>query len=141
MDASAASLKFSSEIARGASLVPSSDRTTNVPHNPTQAEVRKVVESAQQFEAAMLESFLQPLEKAFSSVPSGKDDGGLGVGGFGDMGTQAMASAISQAGGIGIADMLVRNLLHLQRVPARPMAISTGGPNGIKGFSPYADSN
>jgi Rod binding domain-containing protein len=110
-------------------------------NSPTPAEVRKVVEAAHQFEAAMLESFLQPMEKAFSTLPGGNDENGLGVSGFSDMGTQAMASAISQAGGIGIADMLVRNLLHLQKVPGRGMAIGTGGPNGIKGFSPYADSN
>lgn len=108
---------------------------------PGPAEARKVIESAHQFEAAMLESFLQPMEKAFSTVPGGGSDDGLGMSGYGDMGTQAVASAISQAGGIGIADMLVRNLLHLQKVPGKATAIGTGGPNGIKGFSPYADSN
>jgi len=100
-----------------------------------------VVTAAQQFEAVLLESFLQPMEKAFSSLPGGDDDGGLGMSGFNDMGTQAMASAISKSGGLGIADMVIRNLLHLQKTPGRATAIGTGGPNGIKGFSAYADSN
>ena len=108
---------------------------------PSAAEVRKVIESAHQFEAVMLESFLEPMEKAFSTVPGNGNEDGLNMSGYGDMGTQAMASAISQAGGIGIADMLVRNLLHLQKVTGRGTAIGTGVLNGIKGFSPYADSN
>lgn len=121
-------------------ISPLSTRPNHVEKVPSAAEVHKVIESAHQFEAAMLESFLEPMEKAFSTVPGDSDDN-LGMSGYGGMGTQAMASAISQAGGIGIADMLVRNLLHLQKVPGQATAIGTGGPNGIKGFSPYADSN
>jgi peptidoglycan hydrolase FlgJ len=102
-------------------------------------EIQKVVEAARQFEAVLLESFLQPLEQTFSTLPGGDDS--LGVGGYRDMGTQAMATAIAKSGGLGIGDMVVRNLLHLHQLPGRATAISTGGPNGIKGFSAYADSN
>jgi len=103
------------------------------------SDTQKVVEAAQQFEAVLLESFLQPLEETFSTLPGGDDS--LGVSGYRDMGTQAMASAITKSGGLGIADMVVRNLLHLHKLPGRSTAIGTGGPNGIKGFSAYADSN
>ena len=120
---------------------PLNTRSHHAEKTPSAAEVRQVIESAHQFEAAMLESFLEPMEKAFSTVPGGGSDDGLGMKGYGGMGTQAVASAISQAGGIGIADMLVRNLLHLQKVPGKATAIGTGAPSGIKGFSPYADSN
>jgi Rod binding domain-containing protein len=103
------------------------------------ANVQKVVEAAQEFEAVMLESFLRPLEESFSSLPGGDDS--MGMSGYRDMVTQAMASAIAKAGGFGLADMVVRNLLHLKMTRGGTTAIGTGGAKAIKGFSPYADSN
>jgi Rod binding domain-containing protein len=103
------------------------------------SDLHKVVDAARQFEAVLLESFLQPLEQSFSTLPGGED--GLSASGYRDMGTEAVATAIAQAGGLGLAGMVVRNLLHLQTLPGRATAIGTGGPNGIKGFWPYADSN
>ena len=117
-----------------ATLAPTSGSQMGKP-----SDLHRVVEAARQFEAVLLEAFLQPLEQAFSTLPGGND--GLSASGYRDMGTQAIASALAQSGGLGIADMVVRNLLHLQKLPGKATAIGTGGPNGIKGFSPYADSN
>jgi Rod binding domain-containing protein len=109
------------------------------PQTGQSSNVRKVVEAARQFEAVLLESFLRQLEQSFSTLPGGEDS--LSVDGYRDMGTQAMATAVAQAGGLGIADMVVRNLLHLHGQAPNATAVGTGGPNGVKGFSPYADSN
>src|SRR5882762_11887871 len=107
---------------------------TSISSAPTgkPADLGKVVEAAQQFEAVLLESFLQPLEQTFSTLPGGDD--GLAVSGYRDVGTQAMASALAKAGGLGIADMVVRNLLHLQKLPGRTTAIGTGGQAELKVF-------
>jgi Rod binding domain-containing protein len=103
------------------------------------AEIQKVAAAAHEFEAMLLETFLKPLEDSFSTLPGGDDS--MGASGYRDMGTQAIASAITQAGGLGLADMMVRNLLHQHGPPSQATAIGTGGRKAIKGFPAYADSN
>ena len=72
-------------------------------------DMRKVMQAAQEFEAILLESFVNPLEHTFSKLPG--DDVELGVNGYQDMAAQALVSGLAKAGGLGIADMIVRNLL------------------------------
>jgi len=59
---------------------------------------------ASQFEAVLLERLVKGLEKAFSSLPGGD---ALGDGGtYGDLGTQSLASAWAQEGGIGLGRLI-----------------------------------
>jgi len=53
---------------------------------------------------------LSPLEKSFSSL-SGQDSSGDD---YHYMGVQALAGALSQSGGIGVADLLARQLLRTE---------------------------
>lgn len=70
----------------------------------------RVYKAAQDFEALLLASLLSPLEKSFSSV-SGPDSSGDD---YHYMGVQALAGALSKSGGIGVADLLVRQLLRTE---------------------------
>lgn len=97
------------------------------PHSPEDAKLTaKVRRAAQDFEAVLLQSLLDPLEKSFSTLP-GKDDLSGGDN-YHYLGTQALASALSQSGGIGLAAMTVRNLLKhsdLEIKVSRPFADKT----------------
>lgn len=75
--------------------------------SPSQS-THRAMKAAQEFEAQLLYTILQPLEKTFSAISGSADSSGA----YGDMGTQAVASALSTAGGIGIAKMLIA---HWQR--------------------------
>lgn len=77
----------------------------------------KARKAAEQFEAVLLQSLLEPLEKSFSTLP-GKDDLS-GADNYHYLGTQALASALAQSGGLGMAGMMVRNLLKTNNVPAK----------------------
>jgi len=96
-------------------------------------EVQKVVRAAQEFEALLLEPFLSDLQKSFSSI--GGTDQQLGLSGYQDLGTQALAGGFAQGGGFGIADLIVRNLLNRGAVSKGSGGVRT------KEFSQYADSN
>ncbi len=78
--------------------------------NPGEAYAKRVVHAARQFEAVLLNQVLGSLEQTFSSVPGKKPDS------IGDnyhaMGMQALAATLAAGGGVGIASMIVRNLLH-----------------------------
>jgi len=79
---------------------------------PAQTQsTHRAMKAAQEFEVQLLCSILQPLENTFSAV-SGSVDPSCKGGAYGDMGTQAVASALATAGGIGIAKML---MAHWQR--------------------------
>jgi len=69
----------------------------------------KVMRAAQDFEAVLLESLLQPLEKTFSTVPG--TEGQAGSEDYQYLGTQALAMGLASSGGLGIARMLIHNLL------------------------------
>ena len=70
----------------------------------------RVYKAAQDFEALLLASLLSPLEKSFSSL-SGQDSSGDD---YHYMGVQALAGALSKSGGIGVADLLARQLLRTE---------------------------
>jgi Rod binding domain-containing protein len=69
---------------------------------------QKLVRAAHQFEAVLLNQLLGSLEHSFSLLGEEKTDAGSDQYHF--LGVQALASSIAAKGGIGIADMIVRNL-------------------------------
>lgn len=69
----------------------------------------KTEKAAQDFEAVLLGSLLQSLQKAFSGFG---EDGALGSGDYGYLGVQALASGMAANGGIGIARMILEQLQH-----------------------------
>ncbi|HWZ82550.1 MAG TPA: rod-binding protein [Terriglobales bacterium] len=73
----------------------------------------KAIKAAQDFEAVLLTSVLDALQKSFadssSDAPAGSDN-------YGAMGIQSLASTISANGGIGIARMILRQW-HQTKVP------------------------
>jgi Rod binding domain-containing protein len=90
------------------------------PANAAQAELRR---AAEEFEAVFLSEMLAPMFE-------GLDSDGLGGGGMGEqifrpMLVERYAEAISRAGGVGIADSVVREMLRLQG------ALPTEGPDGV----------
>jgi Rod binding domain-containing protein len=72
----------------------------------------RIIKAAQEFEAQLLTTLLEPLEKSFSSV--GGKDSTAGDDDYGYMGIQALASALSNSGGIGIADRVARQLARTE---------------------------
>lgn len=78
------------------------------------APPRKLLQTAQQFEALLLNTLLGPMEKSFSSLPGQKDVPGDSD--YAYMATQALATAMAASGGLGIARMIVRNVMNHQGV-------------------------
>jgi flagellar protein FlgJ len=77
--------------------------------DPRQAEMRR---AAEEFEAIFLAQMMAPMFE-------GLDTDGLGGGGMGEeifrpMLIERYAEALSQAGGVGIADSIVREIMRLQ---------------------------
>jgi Rod binding domain-containing protein len=64
----------------------------------------KAEKAAQDFEAVLLGSLLESLQKSFAGT---SEDGAPGSDNYAAMGTQALASAMSTHGGIGIARMIL----------------------------------
>lgn len=68
----------------------------------------KAVHAAQQFEAILLNQLLGSLQHAFCAL--GKEKTETGSDQYQFLGMQALASSVAAHGGIGIADLVVRNL-------------------------------
>jgi len=83
---------------------PSSSSST-----PDAAYVRKVVKAARDFEAVLLTSLFGSLEKTFTAIGAKNTDPGSND--YQYMGAQALGSSLAASGGIGIAGMIVHNLL------------------------------
>jgi Rod binding domain-containing protein len=77
-----------------------------IPNLPTvpPATKLKAEKAAQDFESVLLGSLLESLQKSFAA----SDDGSAGSDNYSVMRTQALASAISSQGGVGIARMILR---------------------------------
>ena len=71
--------------------------------------------AARDFEAILLTSLMDSLQKTFSGVA---EDPTPGANDYRLMGTQALASAIAERGGIGIARLILSHL-PTPKVPAR----------------------
>ena len=79
-------------------------------HKPTKAELTK---AAQQFEAIMVRQLISPAIEPMmsgSSLGGEKSDGDSGGGVFGYMLTDVLSTAITQGGGLGLAEIITRQL-------------------------------
>jgi Rod binding domain-containing protein len=87
--------------------IPSS-LTALPPDMATTVNTPRGVRAAREFEASLIASLLESMEKTFASVPGdpalpGSDD-------YNYLGTQALASGIAARGGLGIAALIARSL-------------------------------
>lgn len=73
---------------------------------------RKIEKSSKDFEALLLTNWFQKAYETFGAVPSNDDSDDLGSGGeqFQAIAMQGLASAVVNAGGIGIAKMMAEHL-------------------------------
>ena len=88
----------------------------------------KLAKSAREFEAILLQSWLEKMNQSFVGTEESQDPAHDTVS---SLGTQAIATALSARGGIGIADMLLRQLQRAQPEDANaehPPAASQDGP-------------
>ena len=89
------------------------------PDTPAMHKLRK---AAQEFESMLIDSWWRSMkDSAFGE--SDDDSGPTGI--MSDMGTQAMSQAISSVGGLGLANMVVRDL--------QPKIDVSGCPAGTAG--------
>ena len=77
---------------------------------PSEAYAKRVTHAARQFEAVLLNNLLGSLEHSFSALPGKQPDAIADD--YHGMGMQALAATLAARGGVGIANMIVRNLLH-----------------------------
>jgi len=97
--------------------------------------VGKGEKAARDFEAILLASLLDSLQKTFSG---GADDATPGASDYRLMGTQALASAIAERGGIGIARLIQS---HLQPPKGLGEGLNGGVSERSKVFSNLVDEN
>jgi Rod binding domain-containing protein len=72
----------------------------------------KVVHAAYEFEAQMMMELLKPLTHS-DGLTGNEDDSSYGSGGaLGEFASEALAQAVSQQGGLGIAHLILSNLSH-----------------------------
>ena len=94
------------------SVSASSDRIANLAGKPDAgSRMQKLTKVAKQFEGILLSTLLQEIQKG-TLDPS---DAGLGAGSdtLRSLGTEAVAEAIAQKGGLGIARMIVNHFRYL----------------------------
>jgi Rod binding domain-containing protein len=70
---------------------------------------RKILSAAREFEGLLLASVLGPLERSFSAISGDAQVPGSEA--YQSLGMQAVAGAMANHGGIGIAEMVARSLL------------------------------
>jgi Rod binding domain-containing protein len=93
---------------------------------------QKIERSASEFESILLASWLESAEKSFATAPGGDDDKDAdpGKNQFQSYAVQAVATALTKAGGIGIAAMIASGLTK------RAAAEQQSDPVGTKSTSP-----
>jgi len=92
----------------------------------------KIQHAAQDFEALLLGTLLRTFAQSLATVPGGQPLPGSDD--YQYLGTQALASGLAARGGLGIAALIVRNLMK-----NNAMAAAHGGAEGAKVFSREAD--
>jgi Rod binding domain-containing protein len=98
----------------GAPLLPA-------PPDPATSEIRR---AAQDFESMFLSEMLAPMFESLDT--EGLGGGGLGEQIFRPMLVEQYAKAVANAGGIGLADSVVRELTALQAAIAPPQEAQDG---------------
>ena len=71
---------------------------------PAAAALGKGAKAAREFEAQLIGTVLQSLEKTFAAIPG--DDTIAGADDYNYLGSQALASAVAAGGGFGIARLI-----------------------------------
>ncbi len=75
----------------------------------------RLVRAAQEFEGQMMKELLKPMTggDALTGAKDGDSDSGSGSeGALGEFASEALGQALSQRGGFGIADRIVKELSH-----------------------------
>jgi Rod binding domain-containing protein len=103
---------------------PTSIGTAAPRHTPTGGESRKLDDATRQFEAVFLRQMLSSLERV--ATTQGKREAGGNL--YGSMLVDAVADAISRAGGIGIASMLKHSLEPAQTLNTTVEALQASSP-------------
>ena len=88
-------------------------------------DVRRV---AEEFEAIFIAQMLAPMFQGIET--DGLGGGGVGEEMFRPMLIERYAEALSQSGGVGIADSIVRELLRMQTMAQPTVAEDANGPAG-----------
>ncbi len=81
-----------------------------------QAALGKGPKAAREFEAQLIGTVLQSLEKTFAALPG--QDAMAGEDDYNYLGTEALASAIAAGGGFGIAKLIAEHLGSTEVSPA-----------------------
>jgi Rod binding domain-containing protein len=84
--------------------------------------------AAREFEAQLIGTVLQSLEKTFATVPG--EDAMAGEDDYNYLGTQALASAVAAGGGFGIAGMIAE---HLGGTKVAPPGVVSVAPEAVPG--------
>jgi Rod binding domain-containing protein len=75
----------------------------------------RLVRAAHEFEAQMMKELMKPMTSASNSLTGDEDDSDSSSGSGGALGqfaSEALARALSDQGGLGIANQIVRELSH-----------------------------
>lgn len=92
-----------------------------------QAPSPKLVHAAHEFEAQMMKELMKPMTSASSSLTGDEEDSDSSSGSGGALGqfaSEALARALSDQGGLGIANQIVKELSHSSNQEV------TGNPHG-----------
>lgn len=89
-------------------------QTAKAPKFAKDMSAEKIRESAEEFEAFFLSQFLSQMFKGIKT--DGPFGGGHGESMFRELQFKEYASAIANKGGVGIADSIVRQLIHTQEI-------------------------
>ena len=111
-------------VPKPALAAPRASKNDNPP-NPV--EVAKLRKAAQDFESVFLNHMLKTMRQSASSGPG--LGGGSGERMYRDLLDDELAKSISRGGGLGLADVLVRDLIRsLPREEKKASSPPTGGP-------------
>jgi Rod binding domain-containing protein len=80
--------------------------------DPAVREHSRLVDAAQQFEGLMLQEMLKPLRSSENKWDSGDKDADKSMDTLSSYGIEAVATAISKGGGLGIARKVVQQVNH-----------------------------
>ncbi len=72
----------------------------------------RLVHAAHEFEAQLMKELLKPLEEGDALTGDGGEDSSSSTGALGEFATETLGQALSEQGGLGIANDLVRTLSH-----------------------------
>ena len=78
---------------------------------PPEAASPRLVKAAHEFEGQMMKELLKPMTRSCGLTREGSDDSDTGSSGaLGEFAAEALGQALSERGGFGIADRIVREL-------------------------------